>query len=310
MRILVGLTLILLLGGCTNASLKELRQVEPTGTPFERQLADYYLMLAEDEQAEGRHRNAQLAAEKGLASAYGTRVFAEPPHHDAHYHGQREALTKGRELLDEALPPDATTRLPELTAKMQTLYDCWLMRARANATPDRITLCKQQFYNQVRLVRHRLDEARADDPAAAADMPAPQPKPDAAPPASAPETSAKAPERAEPSLSTSYLIYFAWNRASLNQQAIQKLRDVATELLAIDEPYDVVLNGHTDTSGPDDYNMTLSERRAMTVRDVLVAFGVPADIIQVFAFGETDPAAATGDGVREPANRRVELFIE
>ena len=67
--------------------------------------------------------------------------------------------------------------------------------------------------------------------------------------------------------------------------------------------------GHTDKSGPDNYNMALSLRRANTVKDSLVRNGVPATAISVVGVGESQPLVQTADGVREPQNRRVEIVI-
>ena len=67
--------------------------------------------------------------------------------------------------------------------------------------------------------------------------------------------------------------------------------------------------GHTDTSGPDTYNMALSLRRANAVKDALVRDGVPERDISVVGLGESQPLVKTADGVREAQNRRVEIVI-
>ena len=68
--------------------------------------------------------------------------------------------------------------------------------------------------------------------------------------------------------------------------------------------------GHTDTSGPESYNMALSLRRANTVKSALVAEGVPANVITVVGKGETGLMVQTGPNVREPQNRRVEIILK
>ena len=67
--------------------------------------------------------------------------------------------------------------------------------------------------------------------------------------------------------------------------------------------------GHADTSGTPRYNQGLSQRRAQNVASELVRLGVPREAITVQAFGESRPLVATGDGVREPQNRRVEIVL-
>jgi OOP family OmpA-OmpF porin len=72
----------------------------------------------------------------------------------------------------------------------------------------------------------------------------------------------------------------------------------------------ITATGHTDTSGPEAYNMALSLRRANAVKDALVRDGVPAQAITVIGMGEKGLLVQTGDNVREPQNRRVEIVIQ
>jgi outer membrane protein OmpA-like peptidoglycan-associated protein len=67
--------------------------------------------------------------------------------------------------------------------------------------------------------------------------------------------------------------------------------------------------GYTDTSGAADYNMALSERRAKAAAAALVNLGVSASSLDVSWKGETDLAVQTGDGVKEPMNRRVSIQV-
>jgi outer membrane protein OmpA-like peptidoglycan-associated protein len=67
--------------------------------------------------------------------------------------------------------------------------------------------------------------------------------------------------------------------------------------------------GHADTVGSQGYNQGLSERRARRVANALVERGVPAGGMTLAGRGENDLARATGDNVREPLNRRVEISL-
>jgi outer membrane protein OmpA-like peptidoglycan-associated protein len=71
----------------------------------------------------------------------------------------------------------------------------------------------------------------------------------------------------------------------------------------------VVVVGHTDSSGSPKYNVRLSERRAKAVADALVGQGVNAGALSVDWKGEAQLAVATGDGVKEPLNRRSTISI-
>jgi hypothetical protein len=107
----------------------------------------------------------------------------------------------------------------------------------------------------------------------------------------------------------SFMVFFDWDRSNLSPQAVQVIGQAAAAFKTRGSAR-ITATGHTDTSGPDSYNMALSLRRANSVKNELVRQGVPADAIAVIGKGESSPLVATGDGVREPQNRRVEIVIE
>jgi outer membrane protein OmpA-like peptidoglycan-associated protein len=72
---------------------------------------------------------------------------------------------------------------------------------------------------------------------------------------------------------------------------------------------DISVIGHTDTIGTRDYNYQLSLRRARKVADLLVSKGVDRNILDIESHGEDNLLVKTGDQVREPRNRRVEITV-
>ena len=107
----------------------------------------------------------------------------------------------------------------------------------------------------------------------------------------------------------SFMVFFDWDRSNLSQQAVQTIGQAAAAFKSRGSAR-ITATGHTDTSGPESYNMALSLRRANAVKNELVRQGVPADAITVIGKGESNPLVATGDGVREPQNRRVEIVMD
>ena len=72
----------------------------------------------------------------------------------------------------------------------------------------------------------------------------------------------------------------------------------------------VEVAGHTDSTGAEEFNQALSERRAQSVSDYLVSEGVNADNLSVRGYGESQPIADNGTVEGRARNRRVELRIQ
>ncbi len=128
----------------------------------------------------------------------------------------------------------------------------------------------------------------------------------AAPMAPAPVRPAASPA---PSPAKTYLVFFDWNKYDLTPRATQIIAEAASDskTTAVTK---LTVSGYTDTSGTPTYNQGLSVRRAKAVAVKLMADGVPASEISIFAYGETHLLVPTGPGVREPQNRRVEIVLQ
>lgn len=109
-------------------------------------------------------------------------------------------------------------------------------------------------------------------------------------------------------LAADHTVFFNFDSARLTDEGRSVVQQAAADYMQTGET-SVSVVGHTDTVGTADYNLALSERRARTVTEALVALGVPTSSMTVGWRGEAEPAVATGEGVREQANRRVEIAI-
>ncbi len=103
-------------------------------------------------------------------------------------------------------------------------------------------------------------------------------------------------------------ILFDLNSTALRPQSQDVLRDLAANFRQYpSETFEV--NGHTDSTGNAEYNMTLSQRRADSVAGYLVDQGVPGAQITARGFGETQPKASNDTPEGRQLNRRVEIHI-
>lgn len=112
-----------------------------------------------------------------------------------------------------------------------------------------------------------------------------------------------------PSHPKQFIVFFGFNKYNLTAEA----QRVVEEAAAAAKQYgaaSIEVVGHTDTSGSPGYNQKLSEHRAQTVRNALEALGVPEDNIHISGKGESELMIETGDGVKEPQNRRATIDME
>ena len=121
------------------------------------------------------------------------------------------------------------------------------------------------------------------------------------------QVAAAQPQQAAPAPSISMEINFAYNSAQLTDQAIQQLAPLGQALQSPElAGLSFLLEGHTDASGPDEYNMTLSQKRAQSVGQFLYQYyGVDPTKLNIIGRGESallDPANPTSG-----ANRRVSI---
>lgn len=105
-----------------------------------------------------------------------------------------------------------------------------------------------------------------------------------------------------------YGIYFDTDKATLRPESEGTLRQVQGVLEA-DPALRLVIAGHTDSEGSDDYNRGLSERRAAAVVRWLVDEGIEAGRLEARGLGESEPVADNRTAEGRALNRRVELRL-
>ena len=268
------------LTGCASRPMNQLASIKPYGAGFNDALAQDYIALSATEALQGDNRDADTYAQRAMAAAAG-----QPPGPDQVElrqpflkHKYVSELSDARQRLVSALDKTGRTKAPDDAAHAQASYDCWIEQASEDLQPADIDACKQAFLDAIA----KVEAALVEEAPPAAEVAAP-------------------PE--------SYLAFFDFDKADITSDGMSVVESAATD--AQGTPFRrVVAKGYTDTSGSQDYNLGLSQRRADAVRSALVDFGMQADAIDTEALGEADPLVPTGDGVPEAQNRRVEIVIE
>jgi outer membrane protein OmpA-like peptidoglycan-associated protein len=103
-------------------------------------------------------------------------------------------------------------------------------------------------------------------------------------------------------------VLFDTGSYTLRPGAREKLAKISGIVLA-HPGLNLQIEGHTDSVGGDEYNQTLSERRAGAVRDFLVDQGVAASTVTARGFGKTQPVATNDTPEGRQRNRRVEIVV-
>jgi OmpA-OmpF porin, OOP family len=114
-----------------------------------------------------------------------------------------------------------------------------------------------------------------------------------------------------------FIVFFDWDLPRPETPEDVRLSPAAKEILdrvvaeyARTGQVKVTIEAHTDRSGSEAWNEGLAKRRLAAVRDYLAERGIPptAELLSAESYGERCPIIDSGDGVREPMNRRVELY--
>jgi len=273
MRILGAVVAIGLLAGCTS-NIDQLAAAKGTGSPFTQALTTEYQAYTAEEKSEYDWGNADHFAKKGLLTAGGANADPEElANWDIPADKQAE-LASARNRLMTALNGGARDANPAVAAKAQARFDCWVEEQEEGWEDDKIAACKNDFMAAM----DALEKKQMTGAAA-------------------------------PMGPGDYTVYFDWDKAVINPAGQEVINNVLADAQK-KAPSSYSVTGYTDRSGPEDYNMALSLRRADSVRSALISGGVAADKITVAGRGESDPAVPTADGVREAKNRRVEIILQ
>jgi OOP family OmpA-OmpF porin len=103
-------------------------------------------------------------------------------------------------------------------------------------------------------------------------------------------------------------IYFNFSEATLKSESFEELNRVA-DLFKQNASLKFEIAGHTDSEGPDDYNLQLSQNRAQAIADYLISQGVSPSQLIVQGYGESKPIDSNLTAAGKLNNRRVEFMV-
>lgn len=266
-----------------DGDMKSAKMAGPPSGAFDAALQKEYITIAEREYDESDWEHAGLFARKATAAGNGEAVMPEEPANWMLPDDKVQVFTDARAALLDALDGGGRDLAPAEAAIAQANYDCWIQETEVlneGFQADDIAYCRGLFWDNLALVEEAI---------------APEPEP-MAEPAPAPEPVAR-----------DYLVYFDFDKSNIRADAASIL-DRVVAAIAETGSNSVTLIGHTDTMGPAEYNLVLSEQRALSVAEYLIEMGVTGEI-DTRGVGQTDLRVPTPDEVEEQENRNVQIRI-
>ena len=225
MRILGAVAALALMAGCTS-NIDSLSMAKGTGSPFTQALTTEYQAYTAEEKSEYDWGNADHFAKKGLLTATGANVEPEQLS-DWDIPADKQAeLASARTRLMTALNGGARDAKPADAAKAQARFDCWVEEQDEDHEDDKIAACKNDFMAAMDALENK-----------------------------------QMAQTMAPMTPGNYTVYFDWDKSVINPAGQAVINDVLADAQK-HAPSSVSVTGYTDRSGPEDYNMALSLRRA------------------------------------------------
>lgn len=103
-------------------------------------------------------------------------------------------------------------------------------------------------------------------------------------------------------------LMFATNMADINEEILPKMHRFANALNRFSRTA-VLINGHSDNSGAEEYNNELSDKRAASAKNALVTYKVLGARVNTWGMGQRHPIASNETEAGRALNRRVEFII-
>jgi OOP family OmpA-OmpF porin len=268
-----------------------LKNQTPVGSPFTQALAKDYTELAVNQKEEGDLRNYEVFARKALLSAEGVVIDPELPDRwdlDKVNWAPRAVTVSYAEAyawrtrLENALFKCTRNRAPEAAAKAQSTFDALIEELEEGWEKTEIEELKADFITAVEQV----------------------------------EQSCPRPEYPD-----SFVIFFDTNKSNIRKADLPVVEEIARLIkrananvvrYAPDADQQIKLAhiiGWADTRASLDYNLKLSERRADSVKNALIAAGVNPNDLSVEARGKTRLPKPTRDNVNEIRNRTDHVIV-
>jgi OOP family OmpA-OmpF porin len=274
----LAIALLPLLAACAGGpNIEATKSMANKGSAFNGALQQEYIALAMAEAEEWDMEDAHYFNNKALAAAKGDDVQPQAIKERKITGDARWDLEAARQALRASLLAGSKDYAPKESARAQAMFDCWIQEQEENDNPADVAACMNGFNEALAKVEGMR-----------------------------PAMKAKAPIKKMMDLPAPYTVYFDFDSFDLTATGAAVIKEAAKASLEA-KAGGVVVTGHTDKAGSDDYNKGLSRARATGVVNALMAEGIARDSVKRMYSGEAAPEVMTKDGTKEARNRRVTI---
>ncbi len=288
MKKLAAVSLVLI-AAC--APLEQVKYIPSTGDAYEIHLAREYKEYALSEADQYDWIDAQHFAEKALWVASGGQAVMpeEVKNWDIPSDNIPEAEEKRAQLV-ALINGDTRETHPQELAEAQMYFDCWLEQLEEGWQEKDIQTCRDGLFET-------LGKLTLPKPVAKIEEKAPEP--------------VKIEEKEVPELKAEakqYSVFFSYASSRLDDAGMQIVKQALKEIKS-KEIKGITIQGYADKAGDENYNLELSRRRALAVKNAFIMQGIPSKNMEIFAYGEERPQNETPDNIEERTNRKVEILL-
>jgi OOP family OmpA-OmpF porin len=274
----LAIALLPLLAACAGGqNIEATKSMANKGSAFNGALQQEYIALAMAEAEEWDMEDAHYFNNKALAAAKGDDVQPQAIKERKITGDARWDLEAARQALRASLLAGSKDYAPKESARAQAMFDCWIQEQEENDNPADVAACMNGFNEALAKVEGMRLAMKA-----------------------------KAPMKKMMDLPAPYTVYFDFDSFDLSATGAAVIKEAAKASLEA-KAGGVVVTGHTDKAGSDDYNKGLSRARAAAVVNALMAEGIARDSVKRMYSGEAAPEVMTKDGTKEARNRRVTI---
>ena len=296
---------ILLSNGCAYHSIEKLKSTPNNNNQFSQALSNAYLEFALYEMNEMHDEiDSSYFAEKGYKARIGQEVLPELINNwDIDIVFLDEVNNKRKELIS-TLNSNRAKDFPILSARTQLGFDCWLEQLEESWQKDHIKKC----YDMMNTGLETLSQSNINHNRDIVEKTIIKKK-NIKKVITEKEEIKEIKNIVNVDDKLKFEIYFAHNMYKLNNDIKYSIKKIYDNYIGTNN-FTIEVIGHTDRSGSEQYNITLSKLRANSVKKYLKSLGIMEERISTFYFGEKKPKIITKDGIKEKINRRVEIFVD